>query len=156
MRLLVIAVSARQPAWIEAGFEEYARRMPREARIELIRIKPERRTSQASDERLLAGEAVRITAALPRASLRIVLDERGDSIDTALFARRMQSWMSAGREVAFLIGGADGLARSVKDSADAALSLSPMTLPHGLARVLLAEQLYRAVSILQHHPYHRA
>lgn len=153
MKFLVVAVGHRMPAWVDAGFAEYAGRMPRDARVELVALKPAPRSGAATRERDAEGE--RILAALPADCVRVVLDERGTLINTAELARRIEHWRQGGRDVAFIIGGADGLAESVKQKADLVWSLSPLTLPHGLARVVLAEQLYRAVSILHNHPYHR-
>ena len=155
MKLLVAAVGRRMPAWVDAGFHEYARRMPRAARVELLAIKPEARTTGRPVERMLEAEGKRILAALPAGSARVVLDERGTLISTADLARRIERWRASGRDVAFIVGGADGLADGLKRTAEFSWSLTPLTLPHGLARVVLAEQLYRAVSILHNHPYHR-
>lgn len=153
MKFLVVAVGHRMPAWVDAGFAEYAGRMPRDARVELVALKPAPRGGAV--KRVLDAEGERILAALPADCVRVVLDERGTLINTAELARRIEHWRQGGRDVAFIIGGADGLAESVKQKADLVWSLSPLTLPHGLARVVLAEQLYRAVSILHNHPYHR-
>lgn len=153
MRLFIVAVGHRMPVWVEAGFAEYAGRMPREMRVELIALKPAPRNGGA--RRAIETEGERIFAALPGNCATIALDEHGASLTTKGLARRLAHWRQSGRNIAFLIGGADGLAESVKKSSDAVWSLSPMTLPHGLARVVLAEQLYRASSILHNHPYHR-
>ena len=153
MKFLVVAVGHRMPDWVDAGVAEYAKRMPREARIELVALKPAPRGGPAKS--MLAVEGGRIRDALPAGCIKVALDERGTLINTMELARRMARWREAGRDVAFVIGGADGLDESVKRAADFAWSLSPLTLPHGLARVALAEQLYRAVSILHNHPYHR-
>ena len=141
------------PAWVEAGFSEYAARMPREARIELKAIKPGGRGGGIS--RAIEDEGERLLAALPRGCLKVALDEHGSLITTAELARRISRWRETGHDIAFIVGGADGLAGSVKQAATFTWSLSPLTLPHGLARVLVAEQLYRALSILHNHPYHR-
>lgn len=143
------------PDWIKAGFSEYARRMPREAKIELVEIKPEPRTTGKTTAQIMEAEAQRILAALPQSSLRIALDERGAQPTTRQLAAQMQDWMRAGRDVAFIIGGADGLHESVKQAAQMMMALSSLTLPHAMVRVLLAEQLYRAHSLLHNHPYHR-
>lgn len=155
MRLCVVAVGTRMPSWIEAGFADYARRMPREARLELIEIRPEKREGGRTAAQILEAEAARITAALPRGCLRVALDERGRMVTSGELAQMLYSWLTSGRDVAFIIGGADGLAPALREGADLIWSLSPLTLPHGLVRVVLAEQLYRAVSILRGHPYHR-
>jgi len=153
MRFLVVAVGHRLPAWVAAGFAEYAGRMPREARVDLVALKPAPRGAGA--KRAVETEGERILSALPADCVKVVLDERGTLMRTAELARRIERWRQGGRDVAFVIGGADGLAESVKQRADLTWSLSPLTLPHGLARVVLAEQLYRAVSMLHNHPYHR-
>ena len=141
------------------GFEDYARRMPREARIQLTEIKPAPRPRQASSAgataRILAAEKTRFLAAIPPGCVRIALDERGKQLTTADLARKLTVWMQGGRDVAFMIGSADGLDQELKMNADLLLGLSVMTLPHAMVRVLLAEQLYRATSMIQNHPYHR-
>lgn len=144
------------PAWVNAGFLEYSKRMPREIPLLLKELKPAQRSSAAGDmPRWLEDEAARINAALPAGALRIVLDERGRSFHTRDLAGRLERWRGDGRDPAFIIGGADGLADGVRKSADLLWSLSPLTLPHGLVRVILAEQLYRSASLLANHPYHR-
>lgn len=155
MRMIVIAVGHRMPAWVQAGFEEYSRRLPREARLELIEVRPERRSSSMSAERAMALEESRIESVAPTGCHRIVLDERGAEVTSVGLARKLEGWLGAGRDIAIFIGGADGLTDRFRRSADTLLALSRMTLPHGLARVLLAEQLYRAISIMHNHPYHR-
>jgi 23S rRNA (pseudouridine1915-N3)-methyltransferase len=155
MKLIVIAIGTRMPAWIAAGFAEYAKRMPRNLPLELVEIRPEPRGEGKSVPQLLAAEAARVERALPRGARRIALDERGRELDTQALARWLSEQQRDGGDLAFLIGGADGLAPGLKTSASLVLRLSAMTLPHGLARVLLAEQLYRASAILQGHPYHR-
>ncbi len=155
MKFLILAVGHKMPEWINAGFSEYTKRMPREARTELIEIKPEPRTSGRSVAQIMDAEAQRIEAALPKDALGIALDERGAHWTTRQLADRMQEWLLGGRDVAFVIGGADGLHERVKKGARHLLALSAMTLPHGMVRVLLAEQLYRAYSLLHNHPYHR-
>ena len=143
------------PAWISAGFQEYAQRMPKEAALRLIEIKPEPRSDGTPAARMMEAEGKRIRTALPEGCYKVALDERGRGCTTRELVQRIESWQMEGRDVAFLIGGADGLAHSIKREADWLWSLSPLTLPHGLVRVLVAEQLYRAYSILKHHPYHR-
>lgn len=156
MRFLIFAVGVRMPKWVEAGFDEYARRMPREAAIELVEIKPEKRGEGKKVEQLLVAETARILAALPAKCRIVAMDERGRQWTTAKLADSITGWMRNGGDTAFLLGGADGLDADIKNSADEILALSTMTLPHGLARILLAEQLYRAVSLINRHPYHRA
>jgi len=155
MRMIVVAVGHRMPAWVQSGFEEYARRLPREAQLELIEVKPAPRSRAVSVERALAQEESRIEAVTPAGCQRVVLDERGVEVTSAGLARKLEAWLGAGRDVALVIGGADGLTDRLRRSADLSLALSRLTLPHGLARILLAEQLYRAISIMHNHPYHR-
>ena len=155
MKLLIVSVGHKMPDWITTGFNEYAKRMPREAKTELLEIKPEPRSTGKSTTQIMEAEAQRILAALPQSYLRIVLDERGTQPTTKQFARQMQEWMQSGRDVAFIIGGADGLHESIKQAAQQQLALSALTLPHAFVRVLLAEQLYRAHSLMHNHPYHR-
>ena len=158
MKLTVIAVGQRMPAWVDAGFAEYARRMPREAALKLIEIKAEPRGEgdARAIARLTEAEAKRIAAALPKGAFKVVLDERGSNLTTRELVDRLAAWKMEGRDIAFVIGGADGLSAAFKRDADFVWSLSPLTLPHSLTRVVLAEQLYRAHSILKNHPYHRA
>lgn len=155
MKLFILAVGNKMPEWITGGFNEYSKRMPREAAIALIEIKPEPRTTGKTVAQIMEAEAQRIEAALPKDVTRIVLDERGSHLSTKQLAQKMHDWLGGGRDVAFIIGGADGLHESVRSSAQQLLALSALTLPHGMVRVLLAEQLYRAYSLLHNHPYHR-
>lgn len=154
MRLLVVAVGQRQPTWADAAWEDFARRFPPEARLELKAVKAEPRVGRTVAQCMVA-EAQRIEAALPRGCRRVVLDERGSSLTTAALAQRWRAWMADGRDVGFLIGGPDGLDGTVKAAADETLRLSDLTLPHAMVRVLLAEALYRAWSLTVGHPYHR-
>jgi len=158
MRLLVLAVGHKMPAWVSAGFEDYARRMPREMPVELVEIRPQPRGSASAGQvaRLLKAEGERLRAAIPAGAVCVALDEHGEAVSTEGLGRRLESWRQQGADVAFLIGGADGLDPDLKRSARLMLSLSAMTLPHQLVRVILAEQLYRAASLLHNHPYHRA
>lgn len=151
----MIAVGTRLPDWMNAGFAAYAKRMPRELPLELIEIKPEPRSTGKTVAAMMAAEAKRIEAALPARCRRVVLDERGAALDTHALAKRLAEWMSMGDDVALLIGGPDGLDPALKTSAHETLRLSSLTLPHGLARVVLAEALYRAASLNAGHPYHR-
>ncbi len=154
MKLTIIALGHKMPAWVQTGFEEYTKRMPPEARIELIELKPEDRSSKAITK-VLELEAQRIVAATPKQSERVVLDERGTPLTTAKLAEWMKAWMAEGVSPCFIIGSADGLAPEIKQSAKKMLALSGCTLPHGMVRVMLAEQLYRAWSLMNNHPYHR-
>ncbi|KAB2312606.1 23S rRNA (pseudouridine(1915)-N(3))-methyltransferase RlmH [Betaproteobacteria bacterium SCN2] len=155
MKLRILAVGHKMPAWIDAGYQEYARRMPPDAGLELVEIKPEKRAAGASTARIQKLEAERILAALPAQAALVALDERGRQPTTAEFSEQLARWMREGAQPCFVIGGADGLDASVKDRSHLLLGISRLTLPHGLVRVLLAEQLYRAVTLLKGHPYHR-
>ncbi|MCX7193267.1 MAG: 23S rRNA (pseudouridine(1915)-N(3))-methyltransferase RlmH [Proteobacteria bacterium] len=155
MKLLIVTVGHKMPDWITTGFNEYAKRMPRETRIELIEIKPEPRTTGKTTLQIMETEAARILNALPQTCRRIALDEHGATPTTKQLAAQMKDWMCEGRDIAFIIGGADGLHDSVKQAADQLMALSAFTLPHAFVRVLLAEQLYRAYSLMHNHPYHR-
>lgn len=155
MKLIVAAVGTRLPDWMNAGFAEYAKRMPRELSLELVEIKPEPRTTGKTVEAMMAAEAKRIEAALPPRCRRIALDERGEALDTQALAKRLGQWQEGGDDIAFLIGGPDGLDPVLKQGAQEKLRLSALTLPHGLARVVLAEAIYRAHSLRCGHPYHR-
>lgn len=151
----MVAVGNRLPDWMNGGFAEYAKRLPRELSLELVEIKPEPRTTGKTVEAMMAAEAKRIEAALPARCRRIALDERGEAPDTQQLARRLGQWQEGGEDIAFLIGGPDGLDPALKSGAHEKLRLSSLTLPHGLARVVLAEALYRAHSLRCGHPYHR-
>ncbi len=146
MRVTLLAVGHKMPAWIEEGFHEYARRMPPEVRVELVELKPEKGK---------ADEGKRMLAALPAGATLLALDQRGKAISTQGLSVMLAGWMRDATHPVFAIGGADGLADDVKERADKLLSLSTLTLPHQLVRVVLAEQLYRAWTILARHPYHR-
>ena len=155
MRLWIIAVGNKLPDWVEAGFAEYAKRMPRESRIELVEIKPEKRGSGKTTQQIMEAERDRILAALPQGATIVAMDERGQAWTTQKLSQALTDWQQHGGDAVFIIGGADGLHPDIKQRAAKMLALSAMTLPHGLARVLLAEQLYRAITIIQGHPYHR-
>jgi len=154
MKLRVVALGHRMPAWIVAGWDDYARRLPRDFALSLVELKPEPRDRGKSIAQLLAAEAERIDAACRGAHI-VALDERGRSWTTRAFADHLGQWRDEGRDVAFVIGSADGLDPRIRRAASAVVALSALTLPHGLVRVLLAEQVYRAASLLAGHPYHR-
>jgi len=154
LKLLLAAIGQRQPAWADAAYADFAKRFPPECRLELKALKAEPRDGK-SPEQLMAAEAQRIEAALPKGVRRVVLDERGARVTTVQLAERLQFWMGDGRDVALIIGGPDGLHPTLKQTADETLRLSDLTLPHAFVRVLLAEALYRAWSVMAGHPYHR-
>jgi 23S rRNA (pseudouridine1915-N3)-methyltransferase len=155
MQLIIAAVGHKMPAWIEDGFGEYAKRMPPECRIQLKEIKPVERSASKTAETVMALERAKIEAAIPKGARIVALDERGKDLTTMQLSQLLTQWQQDGRDVTFVIGGADGLDAGFKASADMLVRISSLTLPHGMVRVLLAEQLYRAWSITQNHPYHR-
>lgn len=154
MKLVLAAVGQRQPAWADTAFEDFAKRFPPEMRLELKAVKAEPRGSKTA-EQLMAAEAQRLEAAAPKGARRVVLDERGDRVTTVQLAQRMQAWQRDGRDVVIFVGGPDGLHADLKATADDTLRLSDLTLPHAFVRVLLAEALYRAWTVMVNHPYHR-
>lgn len=156
MKLIVAAVGARMPDWVDDAWKDYAKRMPSDCALELREIKPEPRTSGKTAAQLMAAEAKRIDAALPAGCHRVALDERGQDISTVQLSSRLERWRTLGCDIAFLIGGPDGLDPALKAQCPELLRLSSLTLPHPLVRVLLSEQLYRAWAIMTGHPYHRA
>lgn len=154
MKLRIISVGHKMPSWVETACAEYTKRMPREATVEIIDIKPEKRAAGNSTENIQLIEAKRILEAIGK-DYCIALDERGQEVTTLQLADKFKDWQASSRDIALIIGGADGLHTSVKQKADWLWGLSKLTLPHAMVRVLLAEQLYRAHSVITNHPYHR-
>ena len=154
MRLRIVALGQRMPSWVTEAVADYAKRLPRETPFELVELKPAARDRGRTVAQMLADEAHAIAMACTGVTV-VALDEHGDAWTTRELADRLAHWREDGRDVAFVIGSADGLDASVKAGASAIVALSAMTLPHGLVRVILAEQLYRAASLLAGHPYHR-
>jgi 23S rRNA (pseudouridine1915-N3)-methyltransferase len=155
----IVAVGQRMPAWVEAATAGYLERLPPEIRIEMCPVKAEARGSDArkpgASRALLAREAERIRAQLPDRCRLVILDERGADLTTLALAARLARWQVDAAPVVIVIGGPDGIHPGLRDAAQETIRLSSLTLPHGLARVLLAEQLYRAWSVNARHPYHR-
>lgn len=156
VKVQLITVSHRQPDWVVAGCAEYERRLPREWSYSVVELKPVTRGGGTTVDKARATEGERIRAAVAKGARLIVLDERGEAWTTEKFAERMTRWARDGRDLAFVIGGADGLDPALVASAEGRLSLSAFTMPHGLVRVVFAEQLYRVASLNAGHPYHRA
>jgi 23S rRNA (pseudouridine1915-N3)-methyltransferase len=154
MNLRVIALGHKMPTWVSAAWDDYARRLPRTFSLTLVELKPEPRDRGKPVPQVLAAEAPRIISACKGAQM-IALDERGETWTTRTLADHLQRWRDGAFDVAFVIGSADGLAATIKRDAAAVLALSALTLPHALVRVMIAEQLYRATSLLAGHPYHR-
>jgi len=154
MKIHIVALGHKMPAWVAAGVADYQKRMPAEARIDITDLKPEDRANR-SIEKVLQLEAARLDAAIPKNTMRIVCDERGASLTTPQLAAWLKGWMTEGVSPCFVIGSADGLSPEFKKTAHHTIALSGCVLPHGMVRVLLVEQLYRAWSLLHNHPYHR-
>lgn len=154
MRLTLLAVGDKMPAWAESATADYLKRLPREAAMALATVKPEKRAGQSA-EAIKRTEAARLLEKVPTGSRLVALDEHGKQVTTKELAELLARWLESGKDTVLVIGGADGLAPELLDRAETKLALSRLTLPHALARVLLAEQIYRAVSLLHNHPYHR-
>jgi 23S rRNA (pseudouridine1915-N3)-methyltransferase len=154
MRLHILAIGTRMPAWVDTGFHDYAKRL-RGTTIRLRELEAARRSKDADIARAMADEGERLLAAVPKGALVIALDRLGTSVSTQRIATAMQEWRQGGRDIAFLIGGPEGLSEQCIAAAHERWSLSALTLPHMLVRIVLAEQLYRAWSILERLPYHR-
>ncbi len=156
MRIHIIAVGTRMPGWVSAGYQEFATRLPRECNLRLIEIPAPRRGKHTSTGRILRTESERMLAAIPRGTKVIALDMRGQQWSTRQLATELADWLQGGRDIGLLVGGPEGLGDACHQRADCTWSLSRLTLPHPLVRIVVAEQLYRAWSLLHHHPYHRA
>jgi 23S rRNA (pseudouridine1915-N3)-methyltransferase len=154
LKIKIISVGHKMPDWVESACAEYLKRMPREATVEIVEIKPDKRAAGKNAEVVQEAEAKRILEVVDKDYL-IALDERGQEVTTRQLAERMTAWLGGGRDVALVVGGADGLHPDLKVRADWLWGLSKLTLPHGMVRVLLAEQLYRAWTVINHRPYHR-
>ena len=154
MKWLIVAVGQRMPDWAQTAYDDYAKRFPPDAKVEIKTVKTEPRGSKTL-ETLLAAERARIEAVIPKGARVVVLDERGTALTTKALAARLQSWQLEGDDVALVIGGPDGLEPEFRQAAHERIRLSDLTLPHAMVRVLLIEQLYRAWSVNAGHPYHR-
>lgn len=154
MKLKILSVGHKMPSWVELACAEYLKRMPRELATEIIEIKPDKRASGKNSEVVQEAEAKRILEIADKDYL-VVLDEHGQEVTSIQLAGKMQHWQTLGKDVSLVIGGADGLHASLKQSADWLWSLSRLTMPHGLVRVMLSEQLYRGHTVIQNHPYHK-
>lgn len=155
MRIRLIAVGTKMPQWVEQGVDEYAKRMPPELKVDVKEVALGKRGRGADIQRAINGEGEQMLAAIGQRNQVIALDVKGKPWSTEQLAVQLQEWQLAGDNISLLVGGPDGLAASCLQRADKRWSLSPLTLPHPLVRVLLAEQLYRAWTINNNHPYHR-
>jgi 23S rRNA (pseudouridine1915-N3)-methyltransferase len=156
MKLNLLAVGVKMPAWVNQGYQEYAKRLPRECGLHLHEISPAKRGKSGSAEQWKREEGSRILAAIPDSHRVVALEVKGKAWTTEQLAEQLEMWNADGRDVSLLVGGPDGLTTECLQRADQKWSLSPLTLPHPLVRVVMAEQLYRAWTITQNHPYHRA
>jgi 23S rRNA (pseudouridine1915-N3)-methyltransferase len=156
MRIHIISIGNKMPDWVIQGFNEYARRMPAECQLNLIELQPAQRTKTTDLKKAIQDEGQRMLKAVPRHADIVALDVNGKAHSTEALSAELDSWMACGNDIALLIGGADGLSGECLSSAKSKWSLSNLTFPHPLVRVIVAEQLYRALSLLRNHPYHRA
>ena len=155
MHITLVAVGKKEPEWIRRGVAEYSKRLSGEVSLRLVEVAAVKRGKTDNTESVLQKEAKKILCAIPRATPYIAMDERGKQLSTLVLSERLDNWIVEGLSPCFVIGGADGLHASIKSGAMETWSLSRLTLPHGLARVLLVEQIYRAWTVLKKHPYHR-
>lgn len=155
MKIQLIAVGKHMPAWVQAGYTEYAKRITQDYSLHLIEIQAGKRGKNADIARLTRIEGEHMLASIPSSQRVIALDVKGQSWDTATLAQKLEHWQSDGRHLSLLIGGPEGLDPHCLSRAELKWSLSPLTLPHPLVRIIVAEQLYRAISLIKHHPYHR-
>ncbi|MCZ6516412.1 MAG: 23S rRNA (pseudouridine(1915)-N(3))-methyltransferase RlmH [Gammaproteobacteria bacterium] len=156
MRITILAIGTRLPEWVYEGFRVYQQRMPRDIRLDLEEIPLVSRTSKGRPGPAVQKEGERLLRRMKQQQLMVALDQAGDPWTSAELAARLQEWLQRHPRIALVIGGPDGLSAACKQRADLCWSLSPLTLPHGLVRVVVAEQLYRAWTMLQGHPYPRA
>jgi 23S rRNA (pseudouridine1915-N3)-methyltransferase len=156
MKLNLLAVGNKMPGWVNDGYQEYAKRLPKDCQLNLQEINPAKRGKSGSAGQWVEEEGERILTAIPRNHHVVSLDVQGKPWSTEQLAQHMQNWLADGRDVSLLVGGPDGLSQSCSQRADQKWSLSALTLPHPIVRIVLAEQLYRGWTVLQNHPYHRA
>ena len=156
MNIHIISIGTKMPAWVSAGMNEYIKRMPRECQVKLSELPAAQRSKNTDLKKALQDEGERLLKAVPKNCDIIALDVRGKEHSTESLSAEMNNWLAEGRDIALLIGGADGLSQDCLSSSKSKWSLSKLTYPHPLVRVILAEQLYRAWSLLNNHPYHRA
>lgn len=155
MKITLLAIGQRMPEWVNQGYQTYSKRLPHECRLELKALAAGKRSQKSTPEKAIQDEGERLLAAVPKGARIVALDERGKPWDTQKLSQNLGTWLQDGRDTALMVGGADGLSADCLQQAELRWSLSSLTLPHGLVRVLVAEQLYRAWSLLNHHPYHR-
>ena len=156
MHIYLIAVGQKMPAWVAQACDEYQKRLPRELRVSIIEVPMIKRGKNPDVQRIVRDESRKALSAAPAGCRSIALDVRGKSLTTEGLAKSLDGWMRQGQDIAIIIGGPDGLSDELLQQAEQRLSLSDMTFPHPLVRIIMVEQLYRAWSVLNNHPYHRA
>jgi 23S rRNA (pseudouridine1915-N3)-methyltransferase len=155
MQIHFICVGQKMPKWVQDGYQEYAKRLPKSCSLKLVELPMAQRGKTSSVEQNKQDEAKRIQAAIPKGARLVVLDEHGQQPTTLVLSQKLDDWLAGGQDIALVVGGPDGLDKTLIDQADWVWSLSKLTLPHPMVRILIAEQIYRAWSVLQNHPYHR-
>ncbi|MFK5892471.1 MAG: 23S rRNA (pseudouridine(1915)-N(3))-methyltransferase RlmH [Pseudomonadota bacterium] len=155
MKINLIAIGSKMPEWVKTGFSEYQRRLTQDCKLNLHEIPAIKRTKQTDLNKVREIEGQKILTSIPSGNFVIALEVNGKNWSTEALSQQMSQWMLSGQDISLLIGGPEGLSQSCRDKADQLWSLSPLTLPHPLVRIIVAEQLYRAWSILKNHPYHR-
>ncbi len=156
MKLNLLAVGTKMPSWVKDGYQEYAKRLPRECSLHLYEITPAKRGKSGSAPQWMREEGERLLAAIPANHHVVALDVKGKAWSTEQLSEQLKTWQAEGRDVSLIVGGPDGLTDECLQRADQRWSLSALTLPHPIVRIVMAEQLYRAWTVLQNHPYHRA
>lgn len=155
MKIQLVAVGTKMPSWVETGFKEYQRRFPKDCLLELIEIPAGKRGKNADINRILQQEGTKMLSSIPEGNRIVTLEVNGKPWDTHQLAEQLKKWQMDGRNVSLLVGGPEGLAEDCIKKSEQKWSLSPLTLPHPMVRVILAESLYRAWSLNNNHPYHR-
>lgn len=155
MKINLIAIGTRMPNWVDTAYEDYAKRLPTECQLNLIALEMPKRTKNTNSQKLIEQETQLIFNSIPKSNLIIAMDPRGKQFDTVELATQLHNWLGSGQDLSLLVGGPDGLSSACLERAKMHWSLSKLTLPHPMVRVIIAEQIYRAWSILSHHPYHR-
>ena len=155
MKIGLIAIGAKMPIWVKSGYEEYQQRLTQDCKLSIHEIAAIKRNKQTDLKKVCEDEGQKILSAIPKGNHIIALEVKGKPWTTEQLSQQMQQWMQSGQDLSLLIGGPEGLSQSCRDKANQQWSLSPLTLPHPMVRIIVAEQLYRAWSIIKNHPYHR-
>lgn len=155
MKIRLLTITHKSPSWIQEGYNEYSKRLPPSCALELIEVPAEKRTANADLKRITEREGNKLLSLIKDTHHVIALDVKGKSWTTEQLAEQLAEWHLGGRNIDLLVGGPDGLAPACLQKAETKWSLSPLTFPHILVRLIVAEQIYRAWTIMQQHPYHR-